>query len=167
MQRNDVSRPARFGWCAAAFAICCSLASQAATTSDAPSSPLDFVVGTWTGTSTCVGNRPACKNETIVYRFVPVEGHPTQVTLYADKIIDAKRLAMGALVLDVDAQHGTLRGTFTRRQTHGEWSFAVTGKTMTGNLVILPERSVGRDVKARRASETEVPAAPPLSDYDE
>lgn len=27
------------------------------------------VVGTWTGESLCVGNRPACQNEVVVYRF--------------------------------------------------------------------------------------------------
>jgi hypothetical protein len=103
----------------------------------------------------------------VVYRFVPLEGHPNQVRVYADKIIDGKRVPMGALVLEVDEHHGTLRGEFTRGQTHGEWSFAVMGKAMTGKLVILPERSVGRDVKARRASGAEVPAAPPVSDYDQ
>jgi hypothetical protein len=103
----------------------------------------------------------------VVYRFVPLEGHPNQVRLYADKIIDGKRVAMGALDLEVDEQHHTLRGEFTRGQTHGEWSYAVTGDSMTGKLVILPDRSVGRDVKAHRANDTEVPAAPPLSDYDE
>jgi hypothetical protein len=98
---------------------------------------------------------------------MPIEEHPHQVRLYGDKVIDGKRLPMGALLCDVDEQHETLRCEFKRGQTHGEWSFAVTGKTMTGTLVTLPERSAGRDVKVRRASEAEVPAAPPLSDYDE
>ena len=30
------------------------------------------VVGTWSGESICVGNRPACKDEVVVYRFEPV-----------------------------------------------------------------------------------------------
>lgn len=164
---NFISVRIRRAWCAVAIAWCWSLGSHGALASDAPqlASGLDFVVGTWTGTSTCVGNRPACKTETVVYRFVPLDGHPNQVRLYADKIIDGKRVPMGALVLEVD-EHQTLRGEFTRGQTHGEWSFAVMGKAMTGKLVILPERSVGRDVKARRATGAEVPAAPPLSDYD-
>lgn len=130
-------------------------------------STLAFIVGTWAGTSTCVGERPACRNETVVYRFAPVDGHPKQVRLYADKIIDGKRVAMGALVLEVDEQHRTVRGEFARRQTHGEWSYTVTGDSMSGKLVILPDRSVARDVKARRASDAQLPAAPPPSDYDE
>ena len=150
-------------------AVCCWPTARASLATDAPyqGSALGFVAGTWTGTSTCVGNRPACKNETVVYRFVPLDGHPERVRLYADKIIDGKRVPMGALVLEVDEPGHRVHGEFTRGQTHGEWSYAVEGDTMTGQLVILPDRSVGRDVKAHRASETEVPAAPPLSDYDE
>jgi hypothetical protein len=52
------------------------------------------IVGTWTGESICVGNRPACKNETVVYRFEPVAGRSTLVTLFADKIIKGKRVPM-------------------------------------------------------------------------
>ena len=125
------------------------------------------VVGTWTGTSTCVGNRPACKNETVVYRFVPLEGHPTQVRLLADKIIDGKRVPMGALVFDIDEQTRTLRSEFRRGQTHGVWSYTVAGDAMTGKLVILPDGSIGRDVKVHRAKDADVPTPPPLSDYDE
>jgi hypothetical protein len=128
---------------------------------------LASVSGTWSGTSTCVGNRPACKNEIVVYRFIPIDGHPNQLRLYADKIIEGKRLPMGALVLDLNESARTLRGEFTRGHTHGEWSFAVKGDAMTGQLVILPERSIGRDVKVRKVKESEVPDAPPLSDYEE
>ena len=150
-------------------AACCCLTFDASLAAGGPyqDSALGFIVGTWTGTSTCVGNRPACKNETVVYRFVPVDGHPEQVRLYADKILDGKRVPMGALVLEVDQQSRRLRGEFTRGQTHGEWSYAVQGDTLTGQLVILPDRAVGRDVKAHRAKETEVPPAPPSSDYEE
>lgn len=115
----------------------------------------------------CVGSRPACKNETVVYRFVPLDDHPHQVRLLADKIIDGKRVAMGALVFDVDEHTGSLRSEFRRGQTHGVWSYSVTGDSMKGTLVILPEGTVGRDVNVRRAKDDEVPAAPPISDYDE
>jgi hypothetical protein len=77
---------------------------------------LSSIVGTWTGTSTCVGNRPACKNETVVYRFVPIEGHPGQLRQLADKIIDGKRVPMGALVFEYDRETKTLRSEFNRGQ---------------------------------------------------
>ena len=40
------------------------------------------VIGTWTGESNCVGDRPACKNEIVVYRFEAVAGKPGVVTLF-------------------------------------------------------------------------------------
>src|SRR5262245_26590256 len=124
------------------------------------------ISGTWTGTSTCVGNRPACKNETVVYRFVPVEGHPGQARLLADKIIDGKRVPMGALIFEYDERAGKLTCEFTRGNTHGIWSYSIAGESMTGSLVLLPERSVGRDVKVHRVKDSEVPAAPALKEYN-
>lgn len=124
------------------------------------------ILGTWTGTSTCVGDRPACKNETVVYRFVPIEGHPTQVRLLADKIIDGKRVPMGALVFDYHAETGEARSEFRVGRTHGIWSYTVAGDEIKGTLVILPEGSVGRDVKAHRVADDQVPAAPAIAEYD-
>jgi hypothetical protein len=103
----------------------------------------------------------------VVYRFVPVDGHPRQVRLLGDKIVDGKRVAMGAFVFDVDETTGELRSEFKRGQTHGVWSYTVMGDAMKGTLVILPEGTVGRDVSVRRAKDDDVPAAPPISDYDE
>ena len=125
------------------------------------------ILGTWTGTSTCVGNRPACKNETVVYRCLPVEGHPAQVRVLADKIIDGKRIPMGALVFDYDRENGTARGEFERGRTHGIWSYSIVENTMKGTLVVLPEHSVARDVMVHRVTDDKVPAAPPISEYDQ
>ena len=122
--------------------------------------------GTWTGTSTCVGNRPACKNETVVYRFVPVDDHPRQVRLLADKIIDGKRVPMYALVFEYDERNRKLTSEFTRGNMHGIWSYSIAGESMTGTLVALPERSVGRDVKVHRVKDGEVPEAPAIHEYD-
>jgi hypothetical protein len=124
------------------------------------------VVGTWTGTSRCVGNRPTCKNETVVYRFIAVDGHPNQLRLLADKIIDGVRVPMGALVFEYDEAARELRGEFRRDQTHLLWTFKVTGDSMTGTLLVLPERSIGRDVNVHRVKDTDVPAAPAISEYD-
>ena len=148
-------------WCLGFFAVLSLQASQ-------PTAGLEFIVGTWTGTSTCLGDRPACKNETVVYRFVPVEGHPGQVRQLADKILDGKRVPMGALTFDVDERSRTLRSEFTVGKTHGVWTYTVVAAdSMTGKLMILPDRSIGRDVKVHRANDREVPEAPPFRDYDE
>jgi len=103
----------------------------------------------------------------VVYRFVALDDHPKQLRLLGDKIIGGKRLPMGALEFEYDEPTKTLRGEFTRGQTHGVWSFRVEGDAITGTLVILPERSVARDVKVHRVKDTEVPAAPAIHEYDE
>ncbi len=128
---------------------------------------LSVFAGTWTGTSTCVGGRPACKNETVVYRFVPIEGHPKQLRLLADKIIEGKRIPMFALLFELNERTKMLESEFKIGRTHGVWSFAVKDETMTGSLITLPERAVGRDVMAHRVKDSELPAAPALKEYDE
>ena len=124
------------------------------------------VIGTWTGESICVGYRPACKNEVVVYRFVAVPGKSDVVTLYADKILDGKRVPMGKLDFVYDEKKNELSGEFTRRQTHGLWQFKVTGDVIEGTLVLLPDKSVGRQVKVHRTTEDKVPEAPSLTEYE-
>ncbi len=143
-----------------------SAASAATDTPGRRTSP-DALVGTWTGTSTCVGDRPACKNEIVVYRIVTIADHPHQVRLLADKILEGKRVPMGALVFDVDEEAGKLRNEFQIGRTHGVWTFTLAGDTMTGTLVVLPDGSKARDVKVQRARERDVPPAPAMSEYDE
>jgi hypothetical protein len=123
------------------------------------------VIGSWRGDSTCVGDRPACKNEDVVYRFEAVAGEPGSVMLFADKIINGKRQAMGMLKFQFDEAKGTLSGEFTRRQTHGLWEFKVDGDVIEGTLVLLPDKTIGRRVKVRRVSEDKLPPAPPREDY--
>ncbi|MDX6614769.1 MAG: hypothetical protein QOD75_3955 [Blastocatellia bacterium] len=124
------------------------------------------VAGTWTGRSICVGNRPACKNEEVVYRFVPVPGKSDLVTLYADKILDGKRVPMGKLDFVYDKEKGTLSCDFKRGQTHGLWSYQLSGDNLQGTLVIFPDKNVGRTVQAHRTTEDRVPKAPPLTEYE-
>ena len=124
-----------------------------------------MVLGTWTGNSTCVGYRPACKNEEVVYRFVEVNGKPELVTLLADKIIDGKRVPMYKLEFQyADADH-SLTCEFRRGQTHGVWAYTVSGDKMTGTLVILPDKELGRRVSVHRVKEDRVPKAPGVDEY--
>ena len=124
------------------------------------------VIGTWKGESICVGDRPACKNEVVVYRFEAVAGKPDAVTLFADKIINGQREPMGKLDFQYDEAKGALSGEFTRGQTHGLWQFQVSGDAMEGTLAILPARDLARRVKVRRVREDEVPAAPARESYE-
>lgn len=150
----------------AAIVCCCnpSLPCHAAATPAHPAPP--SVLGTWKGESICTGNRPACKNEVVVYRFEPVPGKSGVLLLFADKIIDGQRVPMGKLEFQYDQAKGTLSGEFTRGQTHGLWQFTVSGDTMEGTLVLLPTRELGRRVKVKRVAEDQVPAAPGREMYE-
>ena len=140
--------------------VACWLFGAAHQTCALPGRAAPPVIGTWTGESICSGDRPACKNEVVVYRFEPIAGKPGLVTMLADKIIEGKREPMGKLDFQYDEAKGTLSCEFTRGQTHGLWQFQISGDTMEGTLVVLPDRAVGRRVKVRRVREDQVPAAP-------
>ena len=67
---------------------------------------------------------------------------------------------MGKLEFQYDESKGTLACEFTIRQTHGLFEYTISGDTMEGRLLLLPERSEGRRIKVKRVSEKDVPAAP-------
>ena len=123
------------------------------------------VVGTWSGESICVGNRPACKNEVVVYRFEPVSGRSTVITLLADKIIRGKRVPMYKLDFQYDEAKRTLSCEFTQGRTRGTWEYKIAGDIMEGTGVILAGKSVARRVKVRRVREDQMPAAPDRDSY--
>ena len=137
---------------------------QPATIPSIVTSPAIF--GTWKGESICVGNRPACKNEVVVYRFEAVAGKPGAVLLLADKIIDGKRVPMGKLEFRYDDSKGELSGEFTVGQTHGLWQFKVRGDSMGGTLELLPDRELVRRVNVKRVGEDEVPKPPARESYE-
>jgi hypothetical protein len=124
------------------------------------------IFGTWKGESICVGNRSACKNEVVVYRFEAVAGKRGVVLLLADKIIDGKRVPMGKLELRHDESKGELSGEFTIGQTHGLWQFRVKGDSMEGTLELLPDRELVRRVNVKRVREDEVPKPPARESYE-
>jgi hypothetical protein len=149
-----------------AFFIVCfgnmSLQCQPAATQTSHASAL----ATWKGESICVGNRPTCKNEVVVYRFEAIAGKPDRALLLADKIIDGKRVPMGKLELRYDESKREMSGEFTRGQTHGLWQYKVTGDSMEGTLVLLPDRELVRRVNVKRVREDEVPPPPARESYE-
>jgi hypothetical protein len=147
------------------LAVCAACVGPARTADDRSGGGAGAVLGTWAGSSICVGDRPACKDEEVVYRFLAVEGQPQFVRLLADKIIDGKRVPMGDLQFRYDEADHSLTCEFTRGQTHGVWSFTVSGDTMSGTLAILPDKSVGRRVSVHRVRDDQVPPAPALEEY--
>src|SRR5215831_20015363 len=52
-----------------AIVSCCSPSLPCQSAATPASVTTDSVLGSWKGESICVGDRPACKNEVVVYRF--------------------------------------------------------------------------------------------------
>jgi len=159
-----------FVWCASlilispsalGFLVSSSLPQSQVAPTDKPS-----VAGTWSGESVCVGPRGACKDEKVVYRFETTPDKPGVFKLLADKIIDNERVPMYQLDFQYDEANKTLSSEFRRGNTHGIWKYTINGNTMEGTVVILPQESVGRHVKVKRASEKDLPAAPARELYN-
>jgi hypothetical protein len=123
---------------------------------DAPDS-LSKILGDWEGESVCVDkNRPACRNEHVVYHLTKKAGEADGVTMNADKIVDGKPEEMGVLECKYDASKSTLTCEFTVNSTHGVFEYTIKGDEMEGTLKILPAGTLGRRIKVKK-----VPDAPP------
>ena len=121
------------------------------------SGSLSKVLGEWEGESVCVDkNRPACRNEHVLYHVRKKDGEADAVTIAADKIVNGKPEEMGVLECKYDASKSTLRCEFTVNSTHGVFEFTIKGDEMEGTLKILPEGTLGRRIKVKK-----VPDAPP------
>jgi hypothetical protein len=153
-------------WPASAFLIVCLAITNNQCQPAATHTSQASLLATWKGESICVGNRPACKNEVAVYRFEAVAGKPDTVLQLADKIIDGERVPMGKLEFRYDESKEELSCEFTAGQTHGLWQFKVTGDSMEGTLVLLPDREMVRRVHVKKVREDEVPVAPARESYD-
>lgn len=121
--------------------------------------------GTWAGKSTCVDDQAACKNELIVYRFVPFTGAPWQLRLLADRIVEKKRVPIGAFMCQYDEKKRGLRCEVANDNMRGAWVYTLNGDSLVGEF-LLPDGDRGRDLRAIRVLEAHVPAAPPLKAYD-
>ena len=118
---------------------------------------LSKVLGDWEGESVCVDkNRPACKNEHVVYHIKKREGGAGAASIQADRIVDGKPVDMGTLDCNHDAAKSTLTCEFTVNTTHGVFEFTIKGDEMDGTLKILPAGTLGRRISVKK-----LPDAPP------
>jgi hypothetical protein len=108
------------------------------------------LVGNWTGESICVGDRPACHDEQVIYRITKAPDPAGKVTITADKIVNGKSELMGVLDFKYDSAKQTLVCDFTRGNTHGLWELTVSGNTMEGKLMVLPDKTLVRRVKVKK-----------------
>jgi hypothetical protein len=123
------------------------------------SDSLSKVLGDWEGESVCVDkNRPACKNEHVVYHLTKTEGEADGVTMRADKIVNGKPEDMGTLECRHDAAKSTLTCEFTVNGTHGVFEYAIRGDEMEGTLKLLPAGTLGRKINVKKLTDATPPA---------
>lgn len=115
-------------------------------------SPVDRIVGTWRGSSTCVNREaaPACKDEQVIYEISPTPGKSNAATVKADKIEDGRRVPMGTINFTYDAQKEDWKADLETPRVHALWRLRVQGPTMTGTLTLLPSGTVVRNVKLQK-----------------
>lgn len=122
------------------------------------SDSLSKVLGDWEGESVCVDkNRPACKNEHVVYHLTKKDGEADGVRMRADKIVNGKPEDMGTLDCKHDAAKSTLTCEFTVNGTHGVFEYAINGDEMDGTLKILPAGTLGRKIHVKKISDAATP----------
>jgi hypothetical protein len=112
----------------------------------------DDVVGDWTGDSKCQGTNTFCHDEVVLYRFTSIKTDAAKVHLAADKLVAGKWQLMGEMDFAIDAAKNTLTTEFPIPRTGGKGvlTFAVTGGTMDGVMMIYPENEVGRRIHVER-----------------
>jgi hypothetical protein len=99
------------------------------------------IAGTWRGQSSCEQRQSACREETVVYRFSPLQDKPGSFSVSADKIVDGKAVKMGTLEFRyVDDQHALIC-----EYAQGVWRLSVDGEKMEGTLT-RPDGSLFRRV---------------------
>src|SRR5258705_13788514 len=86
-------------------------------------SPTDEIVGTWRGPSICTDRvaAPGCNDEQVIYDISVTPGKPNTVTVSADRVVDGKRVPMGALDFTRDAKEGGWTTEIQTPRVHAIW----------------------------------------------
>jgi hypothetical protein len=103
------------------------------------------IAGIWRGQSSCEQKDSACREETVVYRFSPIQDKPGSFSVGADKIVDGKAVNMGTLEFRyVEDQHALVC-----EYAQGVWRLSVDGENIAGTLT-RPDGSLFRRVALRK-----------------
>ena len=99
------------------------------------------IAGIWRGQSSCEQKQSACREETVVYRFSPLQDKPGSFSVSADKVVDGKAVNMGTLEFRyVEDQHALVC-----EYAQGVWRLSVDGEKIEGTLT-RPDGSLFRRV---------------------
>lgn len=114
--------------------------------------PKAEVLGRWKGTSICtkIPGNEFCRDEVVVYEFMDVASDPDLVKLKAAKVVEGREEPMYELDFRYEAGQRRWTCEFVRPRAHGVWIYGVRGGELTGTLLLLPDRTVARNVAARR-----------------
>ena len=103
------------------------------------------IAGIWRGQSSCEQKESACRDETVVYRFSPLQDKPDSFSVSADKIVDGKAVNMGTLEFRYIATQQALVCGYAQ----GVWRLSVDGTKLEGTLT-RPDGIVFRRVALRK-----------------
>lgn len=128
-------------------------AGLASMTNRTASGSSSIILGNWTGESICVDKEkfPACHDEQVVYR-ISRAANSDKVTITMDKIVDGKPENMAVLDFTYDREKGALACEFTRNDRKGVWEFAVRADSMEGTLITLPDKTIVRRIRLKKAA---------------
>ena len=88
------------------------------------------IAGVWRGQSSCEQKESACREETVVYRFSPLQDKPGSFLVSEDKIVDGEAVNMGILEFRyVEGQHALVC-----ESAQGVWRLSVDGEKIEGTL---------------------------------
>jgi hypothetical protein len=113
--------------------------------------PTSELVGLWHGTSTCTKAdwNAACHDEEAVYDVHPGKA-PGHVLLHGYKIVAGAAQFMGDLDFAYHEPDNTWVAEFVGPRVTSRWVFRVTGESMEGQALHMPEKRVAREVRVTR-----------------
>jgi hypothetical protein len=88
------------------------------------------IAGIWRGQSSCEQKGSLCREETVVYRFSPLQDKPGSFSVSADKIVDGKAINMGTL----EFRYVEDRHALVCEYAQGVWQLSVDGDKIEGTL---------------------------------
>lgn len=134
------------------------LALVAAPPAPAPAVPKSEILGLWKGSSVCTKaeGTELCRDETVVYNFMDIPDQPATVSLKAARIVDGTLQETFSLYVTYRPETRAWTAEFERPHARGVWTYAIKDGELTGNVTLLPEAKVIRNLSAKRVSRDQV-----------
>jgi len=111
------------------------------------------VIGNWEGESKCTVAGSPCHDEHVVYHIETDKQNAGKLTIGADKIVNGKEEFMGNISCVYHAEESLLSCTIPDFKQENLWEFHISGESMTGTLVLGPDKKLYRRVSLRRVRE--------------